>query len=79
MCTIDGKPSELVLKELEKNSGVLEKRVVIKKPEHNFEHKLNPSNEKLYHVPFWLSKNRNRTKDEQLCKIGTSFKILDHY
>jgi hypothetical protein len=79
MCTIDGKPSEVVLKELEKNSGVLDKRVVIKEPEHNFEHKLNPSNERLYHVPFWLSKNRNRTKDEQLCKIGTSFKILDHY
>ena len=42
-----------------------------------FNSKLKKSNIKISHVPFWLSSNKNATKDKQLCKIATSFDILN--
>jgi len=43
----------------------------------SFKHKLSPSTKILKHIPFWLSNNRNNSKDEQLCKIKSKFEYYN--
>ena len=53
------------------NTGSTQSKKELKK------HKLSDSNVKIHNTIFWLSPDRNKTKDKQLCKISSKFEYYN--